>query len=88
LPPHWVNDRLVEINLFYQTTDIEAAWDFLEKYDVRYIVLGQLERLNYPADGLQKFPDYEGILWRLVYQDRDTEIYQVLESQPGVALVK
>jgi YYY domain-containing protein len=88
LPPHWVNDRLVEINLFYQTTDIEAAWDFLEKYDVRYIVLGQLERLNYPAEGLQKFPDYEGNLWRLVYQDRDTEIYQVLESQPGVALVK
>ena len=88
LPPHWVNDRLAEINLFYQTPDAEAAQAFLDKYDVRYIVLGQLERLNYPSAGLEKFPAYEGILWRLVYQERDTEIYQVLESLPGVAFVE
>jgi uncharacterized membrane protein len=86
LPPHWVNDRLAEINLFYQTPDAEAAQAFLDKYDVRYIVLGQLEQLNYPAEGLEKFPALEGILWQLVYQDRDTEIYQVLEPLPGVAL--
>jgi YYY domain-containing protein len=86
LPPHWVNDRLAEINLFYHTPDAEAAQAFLDKYDVRYIVLGQLEQLNYPAEGLGKFPALEGILWQLVYQDRDTEIYQVLESLPGVAL--
>ena len=88
LPPHWVNDRLAEINLFYQTPDVEAALAFLDKYDVRYIVVGQLERLNYPAAGLEKFPAYEGVLWRLVYQDWDTEIYQVLETMPGVAFVE
>lgn len=86
LPPHWVNDRLVEINLFYNTPDADAAQAFLDKYDVRYIVVGQLEQLNYPAEGLDKFPALEGILWQLVYQDRDTQIYQVLEPLPGVAL--
>jgi YYY domain-containing protein len=88
LPSHWVNDRLAEINLFYQTPHADAAMAFLDKYDVRYIIVGQLERLNYPSAGLEKFPAYEGVLWRQVYQDRDTEIYQVLEGLPGVALVE
>jgi uncharacterized membrane protein len=88
LPSNWVNDRLVEINLFYQTPDVDAAVSFLEKYDVRYIILGQLERLNYPSIGLEKFPAYEGVLWQLVYQDGDTEIYQVLEQPLEVASIK
>lgn len=86
LPPNWVNDRLAEINMFYQTPDAEAALAFISKYDVRYIVVGQLEQLNYSAAGLEKFPALEGILWHRVYQDRDTEIYQVLEPLPEVAL--
>ena len=79
LPPDWVNTRLAEINQFYLTTSEQEAQAFLQKYDVRYIILGQLERINYPGEGLDKFPAYEGYLWRLVYQDRDTEIYQVLD---------
>jgi uncharacterized membrane protein len=79
LPPDWVNGRLEEINQFYLTTDEQAAIDFCQKYDVRYIILGQLERINYPAEGLEKFPAFEGSLWSKVYQDRETEIYQVLE---------
>jgi YYY domain-containing protein len=88
LPSNWVNDRLAEINLFYQTPDVDAAMAFLNKYDVRYIILGQLERLNYPSVSLEKFSAYDGVLWRLVYQDRDTEIYQVFEGLPGAAFVE
>jgi uncharacterized membrane protein len=83
LPPDWVNQRLVEINQFYLTTDEQAARAFLQKYDVRFIVVGQLERINYPGAGLEKFSAFDGNLWRMVYQDRDTEIYQVLEGTPG-----
>jgi YYY domain-containing protein len=86
LPPEWVNDRLTEINQFYLTADEQAARSFLQKYDVRYIIVGQLERINYPSAGLEKFPAFEGYLWRLVYQDRDTEIYQVLDWEPGMAI--
>jgi YYY domain-containing protein len=85
LPPDWVNQRLVEINQFYLTTDEQAARAFLHKYDVRFIIVGQLERINYPGAGLEKFSAFDGYLWRMVYQDRDTEIYQVLEGTPGGA---
>jgi uncharacterized membrane protein len=86
LPPDWVNDRLTEINQFYLTTDEQAARSFLQKYDVRYIIVGQLERINYLGAGLEKFPAFEGYLWRLVYQDRETEIYQVLDWEPGMVI--
>ena len=86
LPPDWVNSRLTEINQFYLTTDEQAARAFLQKYDVRYVIVGQLERINYPGAGLEKFPAYEGYLWRMVYQDRDTQIYQVLDWAAGMVL--
>jgi YYY domain-containing protein len=84
LPPEWVNNRLVEINQFYLTTDEQVARTFLQKYDVGYIILGQLERINYAGEGLGKFPALEGNLWRRVYQDRGTEIYRVIDSTTGM----
>lgn len=40
-----VTDRALAINDFYLTRSIEAAVEFLERYDVRYIVVGQLEQM-------------------------------------------
>jgi len=31
--------------------------------------------------GLAKFPAADGVLWRAVYQDRDTTIYEVIEGK-------
>jgi YYY domain-containing protein len=76
-PPDWVNSRLQEINQFYLTEDIHAALDFLGKYDVSYIILGQLERLTYASPGLEKFPAFNGNYWREVYREGDTVIYEV-----------
>jgi len=78
LPSTWVTDRILEIDNFYQTTDLQQARDFLRKYDVRYIILGQQERGHYPGPGLDKFPAANGVLWREVYRDGDTVIYEVL----------
>lgn len=52
-----------EVGAFYTTADIQAALAFLRKYDVKYIVVGQLERNIYPVlegmpDGLSKFPAF------------------------------
>ena len=44
-----------EINNFYNTQDIDIANDFLNKYNVQYIVYGQLETAYYSAVGLTKF---------------------------------
>ena len=79
-PPHWVTERIFEIEQFYRTTDLAAAADFLEKYGVRYIVLGQYERGLYAGPGLDKFPAANGSLWREVYREADTVIYEVLEA--------
>jgi uncharacterized membrane protein len=77
LTPQLVEQRVSEIGLFYTTTDAQSASDFLKRYNVRYIIVGQLERAEYGGAGLHKFPQYNGRLWDLVYQDGDTAIYQV-----------
>lgn len=79
VPASWVSERIAEISDFYLTTDFEYAYDFLEKYNVRYIIVGQLERNHYPGPGLDKFPAGEGKYWRTVFQYQDTTIYEVLD---------
>ncbi len=78
LPPNWVSDRITEIDVFYTTQDMQAARDFLRKYGVKYIILGQQERGKYPGPGLEKFPAANGALWKEVYRDGETVIYEVL----------
>lgn len=78
-----IYDRVSAIGIFYTTTDIEVAQAFLKKYQVKYIVVGQLERGVYPdlipdMKGLAKFEKYEGKFWKAVYHDADTTIYEVI----------
>ena len=79
VPPNLITDRIEEISEFYTTPNIHTARAFLEKYDVRYIVVGQLEQNYYPGDGLLKFEEYNNMLWRMVYQDSETAIYEVFQ---------
>jgi uncharacterized membrane protein len=80
LPDSWVLDRDVDVESFYLTTDPQVARLFLHKYDIRYIVVGQLERGRYAGPGLDKFPALEGVLWRQVYGDRETAIYETIQE--------
>jgi YYY domain-containing protein len=78
-----------EVDSFYATTDLAAARDFLRKYNIRYIIVGQLERAKYSPgnpggavlerapDGLLKFDQEDGVLWYEVYRDGQTVIYEV-----------
>jgi YYY domain-containing protein len=77
VPSNWISERIDEINSFYATSDVQAALEFLRKYNVKYIIDGQLEHNQYPGPGLNKFPAENGILWDEVYRDGDTVIYQV-----------
>jgi len=74
----WVTSRVGEIKDFYSTTDLTAASSFLAKYKVKYIILGQLEQAYYPGPGLAKFAQQNGKLWKEVYRDLDTVIYEVI----------
>jgi YYY domain-containing protein len=78
LAPELVPGRVADVVAFYQTQDIAAAVDFLKRYDVRYIIVGQLERIQAP-DGMAKFERYNDIYWHLVYHQDATYIYEVNE---------
>ena len=90
VPGNWVSERINEIDEFYLTTDAAFAQRFLEKYGVKYIVVGQQERGLYTLfaeqraqfGGLDKFSALDGILWRAVYQQDDTVIYEVIDQAP------
>ena len=78
-----IANRLNEIPGFYLTESVEDALNFLRKYDVKYIVLGQLERLYYNGAGLDKFLQYDGVYWQEVFRYEDTVIYEVLDFEAG-----
>ncbi len=78
-PSEWVSDRVEEIGIFYRTKDIKLAQQFLNLYNVRYIILGQVERAYFPGAGLDKFESQNGMLWKEVYREGVTVIYEVLE---------
>ncbi len=82
IPGSWVTDRILEINSFYLTEDWQEAIDFLKKYNVRYIIVGQQERGHYPGPGMKKFEQADGVLWHEVYRTGETVIYEVNETAP------
>jgi uncharacterized membrane protein len=77
-PAEWVSSRVQEITNFYNTRDSLDAKAFLTKYAVHYIIIGQMERSMYNPEGLAKFESENGSLWKAVYQDLDTVIYEVI----------
>ncbi|MGH2581750.1 MAG: DUF2298 domain-containing protein, partial [Anaerolineales bacterium] len=69
-----------EIPGFYFDTDLSRVTVFLRQYQVKYIIVGQLERAYYPGAGLDKFEGQEGILWNEVFRTGDTVIYEVMDA--------
>ncbi len=70
-------DRVNAIHAFYNTTDLGIAEEFLKTYNVRYIIVGQMEKGMYDAAGIAKFDSQDGLLWECVYSDGNTQIYSV-----------
>ncbi|MBN2469848.1 MAG: hypothetical protein JXN59_03905, partial [Anaerolineae bacterium] len=73
-----VQHRILNVNTLYTTIDVYNTWTLLRQFDVRYIVVGQLERAYYPAEGLAKFDRMvAGGLLELVYEQGETRLYAV-----------
>jgi uncharacterized membrane protein len=72
-----VDQRQREVNRFYETPDVEAAWGTIHTYGVRYVVVGGLERAYYPTAGLAKFDRMVGNGLEAVYRDEGVTIYRV-----------
>lgn len=74
-----VQRRVDDVNLFYTTTDLTTIRQLMLRYGFGYIIVGELERVNYPEDGLRKFVEYDGELWASVFSVGNTTVYKVLE---------
>jgi uncharacterized membrane protein len=75
----WVEERVIAVGKFYNSIDAFSSRSFLERYNVRYIVVGQFERAAYTAEGIAKFERFDGDLWEEVYRDGRTAIYEVVQ---------
>jgi len=76
-----VQERLQDVNTFYSTPDPTEAEAVLQKYGVSYVIVGQLERFYYPAEGIAKFESMAGHSLEPVYSNPQTIIYHVAGSQ-------
>jgi uncharacterized membrane protein len=72
-----VDARQRDVNRFYGTPDQELAWRILREYDVRFIVVGGLERAYYPAAGLAKLDQMIGNGLEVAYHQGSVTIYEV-----------
>lgn len=69
-----IQTRLREVAELYTTTDVNRTLALLRKYEVSYIVVGQVERYYYPsAAGLDKFAAMVGTYLEQVYPAADDQ---------------
>jgi YYY domain-containing protein len=73
-----VENRALLIGQFYETTNIDTAVSFLQEYNVKYIIVGQMEKAYHPGPGIEKFAAQDGQLWRSVFRNNQVTIYEVL----------
>jgi len=66
------NKRKPDIETIYGSLDAQAALTLMDKYDIRYVYVGSLERSHYPAAALDKF-DY---IMDVVYEQGSVTIYK------------
>jgi uncharacterized membrane protein len=76
-----VQERAQQVTNFYSDPDVQQALDFLRHYDVRYVIVGQVEQLYYPKQGLAKFQNgLDGAL-TVAYSNPGLTIYQVVNAE-------
>ena len=70
-----VQNRAAAVREMYETADLARAAALLRQHQVRYVVVGPLERVYYSGEGLAKFD-------RMVAEGRARAVY----ANPGVTL--
>jgi YYY domain-containing protein len=84
---YMVGERAALVDSFYADPDVAKAQSFLRRFDVSYVVVGQVESLYYPGPGLMKFRDgLDGVL-QPVFENEELTIYRVdkLALNPALA---
>jgi len=72
-----VQQRAADVDAFYTSPDVQSAVKFLHAYNVSYVILGQVERLYYPPQGIDKFNSNLNGALEPVYNNQGLTIYKV-----------
>ncbi len=80
-----IQNRLSDVKRIYSTSNREDALRLLDKYEVEYIYVGDIERHFYPRPGLDKFTRMVGEELELAYSNPTVEIYRVVRDAPAFA---
>jgi uncharacterized membrane protein len=76
-----LDERRKDVETAYNTTSLTKARAILDKYNVRYVYVGDFEHENYTEAGLAKFVGLGKIVFR---QDKVT-IYEVLREEESAS---
>ena len=71
-----INARMNDVDAIYTTPGFQVARDLLDKYRIKYIFVGEVEKLYYPAIGLEK-----------IYSGLDGKLEKIYD-QHGVVIMK
>jgi len=68
--------RIKDIEILYSSQDLNVTRELLQKYQIKYVFLGALEKQKYPNLNSGKF----GLLGKEIFKSGDTKIYQILDN--------
>jgi uncharacterized membrane protein len=71
-----IQERITDVERAYSSSSPADTRAVLRKYQVKYVVIGELERKYYAANGLAKFGGMPDL--RIVYDADNVQIYEVL----------
>jgi uncharacterized membrane protein len=74
-----IRGRAGAVREIYNTTSVSRAQELLRRYEVEYIVVGELERAYYSPEGLGKFEEMvSNGLAKCVFDNKQVKIYRIL----------
>ncbi|HEX7587500.1 MAG TPA: DUF2298 domain-containing protein [Anaerolineae bacterium] len=80
IDPRIIDERVQTANDIYNTPDANSAIAMLSRFRVKYIYVGDMERLYYNQVGLAKFDLMAGAgTLQVVYQNEHVKIYEIKE---------
>ena len=89
-----LSERVRDVRDLYSSADPTLKLDILRRYNVEYVVVGQLERLypqiagndcapTDPVDGIAAFDGMVGTSLEVAFQSGSTVVYRVLPPGTG-----
>jgi uncharacterized membrane protein len=82
-----INQRKADVENFYKASTPEEAQAILKKYDVEYVVVGQVEKNYFGGPGVDNIQSGLGGMLDKVFQYGETAIYKV-RPDPALASVQ